>query len=159
MMKKLSRRLGAAFTFSALSSLAVLLAILSELESDYEYIAVIAASSVFWLFLILEQLYMWLANSARKKLERTESVRRLDGLFGAISFFKTPFGFVMDVLFIGCTVAFAVLAIGDWGRGIAQYVLLFLIVLTFRWHSIANGKNYRYKILLKRRRKKNEVND
>ena len=159
MIKKFNRRLGAAFTFSALSSLAVPLAILSELESDYEYIAVIVASSVFWLFLIFEQLYMWLANFARKKLEKTETVTKLRGLPGVISFLKTPFGFVTDVLLVGCTVAYAVLAIGGWGRGLAQYILLFLIVLTFRWHSIANGKNYRYKLLLKRRRKKNEVND
>ena len=96
---------------------------------------------------------------ARKKLEKTETVTKLRGLPGVISFLKTPFGFVTDVLLVGCTVAYTVLVIGGWGQGLAQYILLFLIVLTFRWHSIANGKNYRYKLLLKRRRKKNEVND
>ncbi len=159
MMKKLNRRLGAAFTFSALSSLAVLFTMFSGIEKKYESIVVIIASSVFWLFLLLEQLYMWLANTARKKLEKTENVRKLDGLPGVIAFLKTPFGFVMDILLVASVIAFAVLSIGGWGRDIAQYIILFLIVFSFRWHSIANGKNYRYKILLKRRRKKHEVNN
>ena len=159
MIKKLNRRLGAAFTFSVLSSLAVLLTVFSGIEKKYESIVVIIASSVFWLFLLLEQLYMWLANAVRKKLEKTETVRKLDGLPGVISFFKTPFGFVADVILVASVTVFAVLSIGGWGRNITQYIILFLIVFSFRWHSIANGKNYRYKILLKRRRKKHEVND
>ena len=159
MIKKLDRRLGAAFTFSLLSSLSVLLSMLSFLDGVLKTVAVVTASTLFWLFLLLDQLHMWLANAARKKLEQTENVRKPDGLPGVISFFKTPFGFVMDILLIGCTVAFAVFAIGGFGQDIVQYILLFLIVFSFRWHSIANGKNYRYKILLKRRRKKHEVND
>ena len=159
MIKKFSRRLGAAFTFSVLSSLSVLLAMFSDVGKKYESIVIIVASSCFWFFLVLEQLYMWLANSTRKQLEKTENVRKLDGLPGVVSVLKTPLGFVTDIVLVASLIVFVVLSIGGWGRDVVQYIILFLIVFSFRWHSIANGKNYRYKNLLKQRRKKNEVND
>ena len=136
--------------FTLLSSLAVLLIIL-DVEESKEFIVMLAASLMFWGCLIAEQIFLWNANKQRKQVERRLSGYKAQGLPGICSFFKTKLGLISDVLWAVSTVIYIILLAGNWGEKVAQYILLFLMVLSFRLHCIANGKNYRYKHYLQKR--------
>ena len=138
---------------SVISSSAVLISIL-DIDDSKEFLLKIFASTLFWVGLILEQIFIWKSNKLRNSIEKTQPGRRLQGLPGICSFFKTEVGFIVDIVFILSIIIYIVLSIGNWGIKVAQYIFLFLIVLSFRLHCITNGKNYRYKLYLQRRRAK-----
>ncbi len=139
--------------FAVISSLSVLLIVIN-VEDSKKIIVSVAASLMFWLGLIAEQLFVWSANKQRKKLEQSVGSYKDRGLPGIFSFFKTKMGLVADVAFILSTVTYIILFAGNWGEDTVQYIFLFLMVLSFRLHCIANGKNYRYIHYLQKRRAK-----
>ena len=137
---------------SVVSSVSVLFCMINA-EKPFETVLKILLSLLFWGGTALEQTFMWKANACRKKSENGGGNRNIKMLPGICSFSKTEFGFITDAVLLLSTVTFVVLAIGNWGESVAQYILLFLIVLSFRLHCIANGKNYRYIILSQGRKK------
>ena len=102
--------------------------------------------TIFWLALILEQVFIWKANSILKKIVEKEKIRKIQAKPGIIAPFQTKLGVIADISFIVSLVVFTVLVILNWGNDWLQFVCLFLIVLSFRVHCIANGKNYYYKM-------------
>lgn len=140
---------------SVISSSAILITML-EVDDSKELFVKTLAASLFWIGLIIEQILIWKTYKLRKLFEKRQS-RRLQGLPGICSFFKTEVGFITDVLFILSIIIYIVLVIGNWGTNVAQYIFIFLLVLSFRLHCILNGKNFRYKkILVKRKVDKDE---
>ena len=150
---RFGRRLWAAVSCSVLSSASVLLCMI-ELDGSLEWIVRLAVPLLFWIGLVLEQVFIWSANHLRRRIETELVGRRAEGLPGVCSFFRTQAGVIIDLMFILSVVVYAVLAIGHWGSDIAQYIVLFLIVLSFRLHCFANGKNYRYNLYLQKRRER-----
>ncbi|MBE6808055.1 MAG: hypothetical protein E7524_01155 [Ruminococcaceae bacterium] len=136
---------------SAVSSVSFIAAIL-EGETLTSRIIKILCALLFWSGLAVEQIFMWKANKRRLKIESIVSGRRITGMSGIFSFLKTEFGFFTDATLAISLITYIVLVIGNWGENVAQYIFLFLIVLSFRLHCIANGKNYRYKLYLQKRR-------
>ena len=155
-MKLISRYtkvLRVAIICSVISSSAVLTSMF-DIDDSKEIFLKVFASSLFWVGLILEQIFIWKSNKLRKSIEKSQSGRTPQGLPGICSFFKTKVGFIVDIVFILSIIIYIVLSIGNWGIRVAQYIFLFLIVLSFRLHCITNGKNYKYKLYLQRRRAK-----
>lgn len=155
-MKLISRyiiNLNISHMFTVLSSLSLLL-ILIKVEESKEFLMMIISSLIFWLCLIGEQAFLWYANKQRKEIERSIPDFKVQGLPGICSVFKTLPGMISDIVFAVSTVIYVILLIGKWGENDAQYVFLFLMVLSFRLHCVANGKNYRYKQYLHKRRAK-----
>ena len=140
---------------SVISSVSVLLCIF-EPKGRAEAILKISTAAIFWLGLIFEQLFIWWANAFRRSLQKRTDAYTITGLPGICSFFKTELGFFTDTTFIISLIVYTVLAIGKWGTDVVQYIFLFLIVLSFRWHCIANGKNYSYKRYLVQRRENDD---
>ena len=140
---------------SVISSLAVLLCIF-ELKGQADAILKILTAAIFWLGLIFEQLFIWLANALRRSLQKQADAYTITGLPGICSFLKTELGFFTDTALVISLIVYTVLSIGNWGINILQFIFLFLIVLSFRWHCIANGKNYRYKRYLVQRRENDD---
>ncbi len=138
---------------SFLSSAAVLMSAV-ETEGSLKRVVGVVGPLIFWIGLFVEQLCIWRANRWRKAEKARLPGYCVRGLPGVCSFFKTKVGSVADITCILSVIGYLVLAIGHWGVNIAQYIFLFLIVLSFRVHCIANGKNYRYKLYLQKRRAK-----
>lgn len=112
---------------------------------------------VFWLTLIAEQVFIWRANSLRKYFEETVKKRRIRMNPGIVSILQTEAGAIADIVFAVSLVVFVILMATGIGEKAIQYIFIFLLVLSFRLHCILNGKNFRYKkFLAKRKVDKNE---
>lgn len=151
MISRYKQSLDFVLLFSVISSAALLLTLI-DVDGKVGVLVKILTSLLFWGGLVAEQVFFWKAAKQRKAIESEVSGRKYRGLPGIFSFFRTKLGIASDVTFIISLVIFIVLAIGNWGENVAQYILLFLIVLSFRLHCITNGQNYRYKLYLRKRR-------
>ena len=133
-----------ALVFSVISSIAILLCIITPVKDKTEQILVYTTSIIFWLGLILEQIFIWMADAVRKK-EVGKKEKNKKSYPGIISFFKTKLGKISDILLILSLITYVIMLITEFGVYFSQYIALFLIVLSFRFHCIANGKNYIYR--------------
>ena len=136
--------------FSAVSSGAVLLCIMNPTKDAAEQALIYSASSIFWAGLILEQIFIWMANAKRKKTA-DKNEKKDKSRPGIISFFKTRLGKISDIVFILSFITYIIMLVTEVGIDFSQYVILFLIVLSFRFHCISNGKNYIYRQEIKKR--------
>lgn len=111
--------------------------------------------SVFWIGLLAEQFFFWKSNSIRKEILKSGKFQKLKSNIGLISMLQNKYGAVADIVFVISLVVLLVLMIIGIGEKTAQYVLIFLLVLSFRLHCILNGKNFKYiNYSLKRQGKK-----
>lgn len=141
---------------SVLSSAAVLISIAGD-DRPNNFAVKILSPLLFWGGLIAEQILIWKSNKSRKAIESSQKGRKMQGLPGIFSFFKTKAGFAADVIFIFSVLIYLVLAVCNTGVKYAQYIFIFLTVLTFRLHCILNGKNFRYKNNLVKRKVLNDA--
>lgn len=151
---KFMRYLLISLLFSAISSFAVLLCFI-DINYKYEWIIIILCSLLFWSGTVLEQIFIWKANKLRKTMMLPKE-RRMFRKPGVISFFKSSFGVASDAALVISIAVFLTLVFTNTGKVFFQYLMLFAIVLTFRFHCFANGKNYLYSIYLQKRRKNDE---
>lgn len=147
--KRFKRNVRLAMISSFVSSLAVLFTIGEGNESARKILTIIA-SLIFWLGLVAEQLFIWRANRQRKTLESSIQGRKMQGLPGICSFFKTRLGMIADVVLLLSVILFIVLSGTE--NEVLQYIFLFFIVFAFRLHCTANGKNYGYNKYLSKRK-------
>lgn len=135
--KRHAHLLKIAMIFSTISSASILLCTLAETIENSVFLFIIPI--VFWGGLVIEQILFWQANKLLKlKNNRIQEI----GLF---SFGKTKLGLIADYTLGVAVVLYSVFFICGWGEQGIQFFLLFCIVLAFRMHCIANGRNYRYK--------------
>lgn len=134
---------------SVISSLSLLAAILVNSEGKNKEI-LIAFGLVFWIGLILEQVLFWRANRLMR-IAITKDRRRIRGKPGIISLSTYIEGLVVDAVFIISLIAFVVCTAFSLGESLMQYVLICLMVLSFRLHCFLNGRNYKYKKLKERK--------
>ncbi len=134
---------------STISSLAILAAALVELDGKNKII-LIAAALIFWLGLILEQIMIWQANHLlNRKLKKDDGWhKRRIGIFSVAACGE---GLIADIVLLMSIMALFFCHRFSIGETLIQYVLVCLIVLSFRMHCILNGKNYIYKKLLRER--------
>lgn len=151
--KKFSIYVILSMIFSLVSTVPILLCMIDVSDSSKQLFTVLL-SLAFWCGLLAEQIFICLANKLRIKAFSNNVFGKTDVKAGLISFCKTKAGTVADAVFAVSFITFIVLFIGGWGISFAQYLFLFLIVLSFRVHCIANGKNYRYILYLQKRREK-----
>lgn len=149
-IRKHSLFLDLSIIFSCVSSASLLLCIFAVRSDLQIYLFLIPV--IFWFGLIAEQVFFWKANSILKQIINTGQVRRLNTKLGIIAPLQTELGAMADLIFVVSLIVFVILLIGNWGNGLFEFIFLFLIVLSFRIHCIANGKNYWYKKYFSRRR-------
>lgn len=126
---------------SVVSSMALLPAALVNSEGKYK-VLLIAFALLFWLGLILEQVSIWQADGVMKAEMRKE--KAFPWRVGLLSFAATREGLAADMLFAISLIILLICIAFQLGESILQYVLISLVVLSFRMHCILNGKNYRY---------------
>lgn len=129
---------------SFISSTPLLSCIFLEKNNESDVIIKIVFPIVFWIGLLAEQFFFWKSNSIRKDILKSGKFRKLKSNIGLISMLQNEYGAVADIVFVISLVVLLVLMIIGIGEKTAQYVLIFLLVLSFRLHCILNGKNFKY---------------
>lgn len=138
--------------FSVLSSLSILSIIFLNKSEALDNVLRIVFPTVFWFGLAGEQFFIWRANSVRKSIEKSGKFRKPQSGIGIISFLRTEAGLIVDVVFALSFITLLILMIFSIGEKVVQYIFIFLLVLSFRLHCILNGKNFRYKKFLAKRK-------
>lgn len=146
--------------FSVLSSLPILSMIFIHNESisffaDNEKMKkmfIIIFASLLYIGTIIEQVSLWIANSIRKKINDRNAM----GKIGLISFFQTIPGIITDGTFALTFIAYLISLFFSKDANTFQYILMFLMVLSFRLHCILNGKNFRYLLNSKKEKRNND---
>jgi len=135
---------------SVVSSLSVLAAVFVNTEGKNKVVLIVFAS-VFWITLVLEQVFFWKADRIMKELVRLEN-RKLRSKVGIFSIAASGAGLVADVIFAVSLIALIICAGFSIGEELLQFILICLMVLSFRLHCFLNGKNYKYKSIVKKGR-------
>lgn len=141
--RKHSRLFCLSVVSSVISSLSLLAAIMVNSEGKNQAI-LLSFALLFWIGLVLEQLFFWRANRLMKTAIARDR-RRIRGSVGLLSPAKYIEGLVVDAGFLLSLIAFLLCAALKLGEAVMQYIFICLMVLTFRLHCFLNGRNYKYK--------------
>lgn len=147
-----------AIVASSVSSLSILVCIFVGENEVLNTVLKIVFPLIFWIGLILEQVFISQANKMRLELEKKDKRKQPRLKPGVISIFQTEEGAKADITFAVSFLILIILMIFDIGTNVLQYIFIFLSVLTFRMHCILNGKNFRYKKFFSKRKVENDVN-
>ena len=153
----IKRKHSLCFTFSLIFSVisSIMLSGAIFVNSDGKNKVLLLISGIaFWVALLLEQIFFWWANHLMKKSDAKNSryIRSKPGIF---SFGTSIEGIVADAMFVISLVVLLVCTGFGIGEEIAQYIIICLLVLSFRLHCFLNGKNYRYKKVVRKVEREN----
>lgn len=137
---------------SCLSSISLLAGLFTDLNQVTDIIIKIIFPLSFWVGLGFEEFFIWKADSLRKEIEYYEDYRKIRGKPGVLSISKTKSGAIADLLLLASLLFFVLFIFTGFGEKVIQNILIFLLVLSFRLHCILNGKNFRYKKYLEKRK-------
>ena len=151
-IKKFSLFINLSIIASIISSISIMACVFLGKSDNTDQTIKIIFPLVFWIGLLAEQFFIWNANSFRNKLIAAGKLRRIRGKPGVVSILQTEEGAIADLIFVLSIIVFAVLLLFKIGKGFPQYLFIFFIVLSFRLHCILNGKNFRYKKYLAKRK-------
>lgn len=151
-IKKFSLFINLSIIASIISSVSIMACVFLGKSDNADQTIKIIFPLVFWIGLLIEQYFIWNANSFRKKLESEGKLRRIRGKPGAVSILQTEEGAVTDLILVISLIVFVILLLFGIGKGFPQYLFIFFVVLSFRMHCILNGKNFRYKKYLAKRK-------
>jgi len=156
--RSFSQNISFSILFSFFSSLAVLPIMFIGKDEHINQLIKILFPIIFWMCTVFELVFIFTANSIRKEIEKFPENRKFRRSMGLVNFFSNKIAAKVDVTFMLSLLVFLIMNIFGLGENIVQYVVLFILILTFRVHCTLNGKNYRYKRYLKkqRERRKNE---
>ena len=147
LLQRISRKLILAITFAVLASFALALIPLGNVfsEGTEKKVSLIIAA-LFWIFLILEQVFFWVANSGRKKIQKKAfgGSKLVKPALGLISFGCNKEGRISDIAFFTTFIATICLIIFQVQSRWLVTSVLALFLLSFTFHCIFNGTAYRY---------------
>lgn len=136
-------------TFFRLSMLSMLAATIGlaciPVLSEFTALSYCAAA-VFWLGVIFQQVFFWIGNAGRKKMEQKvfRVKRGGKGALGIICFGSNRKATICDCVMFASIIAvvleIAFSAKQDW----LIMISLVALFLSFNLHCVLNGKNYRY---------------
>lgn len=120
--------------------------------------------AVFWIGLVVEQVFFWRANSARRKVEnriRRNGGQIIKGRIGLVSFFKNKEAFITDIVLFISAVATTIISILNFKLEWLLIISVVMLFVSFNLHCMLNGINYSYiksykKILNDKEQEKNE---
>lgn len=154
---KFTHLIDTAIACSFVSSFALLSCIFIGMNDISDKIIGIVFPIIFWLGLIAEQILIWKSNAVRKEIENIGKTRKFRGGPGIINIWKNRYGAIADIVCLVSLLLLVLFLIIGIGEKTIQYILIFLLVLSFRLHCILNGQNFRYKKYLEKRKGKNDI--
>lgn len=106
----------------------------------------IIVASVFWGGLLIEQVFLLMANYGRKKIQRSaQKLRPIEiKTIGLLKFGANREAFVCDISLAFFVVTTSLLLIFDIQHDLLVISSLAGLLLSFNLHCIFNGKNYTY---------------
>lgn len=121
----------------------------------------ITVAVIFWLGLILSQIFIWLCNAKRRKSMKKE--KKIDSLSktrpGIVTFNRNLIALIMDLLMIISAIAIVVLVITETNSSWFIMTSTSMLFLSFNLHCYWNGKNYRYIEFLNKEKRRRENNE
>ncbi len=144
-----ARLLNCAMVSSVISSACLMAAMLVNTEGKNQ-IPLLIFGVLFWVGLALEQIFFWRSWKLMKEVD-CKRKKRLKGRVGILSIGATTEGFAADIVFALALLTFILCEIVKFEESVLQYLLICVIVLSFRMHCILNGKNYRYRKINKKK--------
>lgn len=147
LLQRISRQLLLAVVFAVLTSLALALIPLGNIFSEgAEKKFSLITAALFWICLILEQVFFWTANAGRKKIQKEAFGGRklVKPALGLISFGCNKEGRVSDIVFFITFIATICLIVFQVQSQWLVTSVLSLFLLSFTFHCIFNGTTYRY---------------
>lgn len=154
---KFTRLINTAIVCSFISSFALLSCTFIGMNDISDKIIGIIFPIMFWFGLVAEQILIWKSNAVRKEIENAGETLKFRGRPGIINIWENRYGAIADIVCIVSLLLLVVFMIIGIGEKTIQYILIFLLVLSFRMHCILNGQNFKYKKYLEKRKVKNDV--
>lgn len=116
--------------------------------------------AVFWLGVVFEQIFFWLANADRKDIERR--LRRMKAQtfkntpIGILSFFKNTEAMCTDLVLFSSALSVALISLFKYRSTWIIIACVALMFFSFNLHCFLNGKNYKYIKLFSKQKKEQE---
>ncbi len=126
----------------AISSLTLMGAMLVNSYSENRALLIILAA-LFWAGLVFEQTVFWTLNHSIKRLAQ-KNKEPLTGHIGLLSINASKEGTAAYLVFSLSALGLVLCVAIDLGVNLVQYILICLLVLSFRLHCILNGRVYAY---------------
>jgi len=140
--KKILGSFGIANISVTVSALALCLIPLCSTDSKAaaDRVFSIAVAAVFWLGVIVSQIFIWICNAERKKYmyENNEDVNV--GSIGILSFAKNKWGIVTDITFFVSAVAVIALYLARINNMWINIIAIAIMFLSFQYHCFWNGR-------------------
>ena len=107
-------------------------------------------AGIFWLGMIMEQIFLWSANAQRKRLNNSSEFP-----IGLISFWKTTNGKIADIILIISILLIVILNLLKVSTGWIVLFSILILFLSIQLHCFYNGRNYQVLINYKERKEEN----
>ena len=147
MLQRVTRKLQLAIIFAALSAFMIALIPAREaLKGKTKEVVSTLIALTFWISLLLEQIFFWMANTGRKKIQKKTALGKLVAKprIGMINFGSSKEASICDITL---AVAVALTIVISLMRARANWLtmgILAILLLAFNLHCILNGTTYRY---------------
>ncbi len=137
---------GSIVSFLLLAISFLLMSIESGNTSDSISVITIVSGAIFWVSIILGIVTQCVLTNRRKKwyAENRVSQSEIKQRIGLISFFKSKYAAVADIITAISLIGFIIAVFVTQGTGVVCYVFLAVFVFSFSLHCILNGKNFYY---------------
>lgn len=109
-------------------------------ETLIDKILLITVPVIFWLGIIISQVFLWISNNIRKKYMVENNIEIKDGSLGIISFAKNKYGIVADSLFFVSAIAVIVMYITRYSNEWVNMIAIVAMFLGFQYHCFWNGR-------------------
>lgn len=119
-------------------------------------------AGLFWASFAVQLVLIVFASQTRQQIERQgqkKGKKFRKARLGLISFFRNKEGMIADLTFVLSIIAVGVMILFKYYDGWLFLIGLLLVFLSFSFHCIFNGKNYRILKIFKNFKKEQKRND
>lgn len=145
MLRKATKNLLLSMLFAALSGLAIALIPLTDVFGQgAEKVLSPLVAALFWLSLILEQVFFWIGNHFTRQIRSRTGDPENSRLIGLVAFCTSREAMVADIVLALSVIGCVVLSFLRIGANWPLLTCIGIALSTFHFHCILNGKTYRY---------------
>lgn len=149
LLKSFKNKYFTAIIFSLISSVAIAtIPLVETYDPLFKGWMTYMIGALFWLGVILEQVFLWMANADRKSIERR--LRRMNthtyssSPVGVLTFFQCREAVVTDIALFVFAITVTLLSVFKCRESWIIILCISFLFLSFNLHCFLNGKNYKY---------------
>ena len=139
--EKFKRNFFLSLLFIAIATTSLLFIPIAKLSNSILYII----AALFWLSVIAGQIFFWMCNTERKKMEQKSNKKRKQKKEppGIVVFFRNKESFIADIVLFTSILLTTILNILRIDISWLIIISISVLFLSFNLHCILNGKNYK----------------